>query len=175
MKPSEAAGFRVQRNRRMSIAWLVAGTFMFAFGSSPWALLIFSPHSTFNITTHWPSLFILLPWSSFGWVTGLWLMYLALCRIELIATRGTLIRRSSLGPIHRQKSYREFHRCYLAYLRHRSRHRSTQYLTLLVRIDGKKKVLLNELTCHNLPELFAWIETNSHIKCHNLADRSPFG
>lgn len=143
--------------------------FCFCFGALPWIVELVKGLERITLATQWPTILIVLTWSMISWLFGVWLLFHALCRIEMYAFDKDVVVSRSLGWIQRDRRCTAIDSAYLVY-RWRNQ-KSGPYLTFTIRCGRKNKTILSELEADGLGAVYEWLRESTSIKVLDLRDR----
>lgn len=168
-EPPESTHLRVRRNIGMQAAWATCALVCFGFALTPWIIAARNGGLPSAI-----AVFLTLAWSAFPAALGLYLLFHALCRVDLLGGPGSVRRRASLFFLQSTKDFR-IDRAYLVRRWYHSRHRVVSRDVVFVRSEARKRLLVDELTCADLPGVLQWIADVAKVKILDTRDRKPLG
>jgi hypothetical protein len=162
--------YLVRRNTGISVTWAAFAVVCVLFALLPWAIIA----SKRRVPTG-PAVLFLVAWSAFPLALGIYLLFWAMCRIELSGTPGRVSRRASWLLLATRVDYR-INRAYLVRQWYdRKNRRDVPRDVLFIRAGRRKHRLADELTCADLPGLLGWIGDVTHVRTFDARHRRPVG
>jgi hypothetical protein len=78
---------------------------------------------------------------------------------HLLITNNSLLIQSRILGLKFEKKVTA-RKVFIAHVLHRGKNSNIKYKTVIIKYNKNKKLLINELTCSQIEDLFLWLKTN---------------
>lgn len=159
----------ITRRWSMSLIWLIIAAICLVFAFLPWFLVM---HARPSIT---PLLLLFVfGWSACPLLLALYLMFNALCRIQISCSTGTLNYHMRLLGLGRTKTF-SIDRAILVRQWYHGKHGKVPCDVLFIRSGRTTYRLADEVTCNDLRTLLHWIGSTAEVKTADATHHQPIG
>lgn len=166
---SESRPFVVSPPGRTVFGWLFGAIALWGIGLFPWIAVVLQADRLPSI----PQVLICTAWTLMPGSLATFLTFSAVCKGELTARDGMLVRVDSWLGFTRRRRY-EFGTAYCVTFRHHGGSSSRKdRSTIFLQYEGRFTRLISDLECSDFEELVEWIPVASGLECHDLRDRGP--